>query len=591
MKRLFFGLILLLAAVAVRAARAYSEPFIVTQPDGTQLTVTLYGDEHLSWLTTTDGILVVETPQGYCVGTIDDNGELSASHLVAHQPAQRSAEEQQACQLQQQRKNLFFQQVNSTWTVAHRAQVTKQSYFPHSDSPKCLVILVNFSDNSFLSDDAQAQFDQYMNGDSQEDMGHNESKNFVSVKKYFEQSSQGKFTPQFDVVGPVTLPETLDYYGRNEGANKDVHFGQFCKDAIEAVDDFVDFHDYDNNNDGKAELVCIIYAGCGEQVSNNPANTIWAKCSYRNIETNDGIRVNYLNCGPELYKASSTDINGIGVFCHEFSHGMGLPDLYVTKEEAMVNNQSPEFWDLMDYGEYANNGYAPVPYSVWEQEAMGWIEVEQLTDSQTGIELKPLVQGGKAYKFGNGANAEEWMMIENVQARDNTNHTIGFRYGHGLLVWHIAYASNTVNMGDYPNDVAHKPRVCIVPADGLVINGYLFGPGKNYSQTDYTTSLKGDPFPGTSNVNALTAELSLPNYQFYNGEETPQYQLTNITEDENGVVTFDFVNTATDVKAIKDHCVPLAVDYYTLDGRSMGRDYYQLPKGVYVRSGMKVIKK
>jgi len=591
MKRLFLGIVLMLATVAVRAARAYSEPFVVNQPDGTQLTLILNGDEHLSWLTTTDGTIVIDTPKGYCVASIGDKGELTASHLVAHQPVQRSVEEQQICQLQQQRKNLFFQQVSSTWNAVRRAQVTSDGYFPHTGSPKCLVILVNFSDLTFTSDKAHEQFEQYMNGDVQEDMGYNESKNLVSVKKYFEQSSQGYFTPQFDVVGPVTLPETLEYYGQNSGSSKDIHFTQFCADAVAAVDDQVDFKNYDNNNDGKAELVCIIHAGCGEQVSGNPSNTIWAKCGSRNLSTNDGVTINYINCGSELYRVSSTDINGIGVFCHEFSHGMGLPDLYATKTSAQINNQSPEFFDLMDYGEHANGGYAPVPYSVWEQEAMGWIEVEQLSDSQASIELKPLVQGGKAYKFGNGANLEEWMMIENVQPQSNETRTLGFPYGHGLLVWHIAYKSGTVNIGDYPNNEPSIPRVCIVPAGGLLINGYLFGTNKPYTSSEYLASLRATPFPGKDNVKTLTPEQDLPNYKFYNGDETPQFKLTDITENETGVVTFNFVNTTTDVKAIVDHHNTLAADYYTLDGRSMGRDYYHLPKGIYVRNGMKVVKK
>lgn len=590
MKRLFLGIVLLLATVAIRAARAYSEPFVVNQPDGTQLTLVLNGDEHMSWLTTSDGTIVMETPQGYCVASIDDHGELVASHLVAHQPVQRTAEEQQVCQLQQQRRSLFFQQVNTTWNAVRRAQVTGKNYFPHSGSPKCLVILAQFSDKSFTSENAHEQFEQYINGDVQEDMGHKEDKNLVSVKKYFEQSSQGNFTPQFDVVGPVTLPQTLEYYGKNQGTTKDVNFNQFCKDAIAAVDDQVDFKNYDNDNDGDAELVCIIHAGCGEQVSGNPSNTIWAKCSSRNLSTNDGVTINYINCGSEQYSVNSTDINGIGVFCHEFSHGMGLPDLYATKTSAQINNQSPEFFDLMDYGEHANNGYAPVPYSVWEQEAMGWIEVEQLSDSQASIELKPLVQGGKAYKFGNGASLEEWMMIENVQPRSNETRTLGFPYGQGLLVWHIAYKSGTVNIDDYPNNEPSIPRVCIVPAGGLLINGYLFGTNKPYTLSEYLASLRATPFPGKGNVKTLTPEQDLPNYKFYNGDETPQFKLTDIKE-ESGVVTFNFVNIATDVKAIIDHHDTLAADYYTLEGRSMGRDYHYLPKGIYVRNGMKVVKK
>jgi hypothetical protein len=149
-------------------------------------------------------------------------------------------------------------------------------------------------------------------------------------------------------------------------------------------------------------------------------------------------------------------------------------------------------------------------------------------------------------------------------------------------------------MGDYPNRIALKPRVCVVPADGDIINGYLIG--NPYTSTEYFASMRGATFPGTSEVKALTPELSFANYKFYNDfddnddDEVPQYKLTDIKE-ESGVVTFNFVNIATDVKAIIDHHDTLAADYYTLEGRSMGRDYHRLPKGIYVRNGMKVVKK
>jgi len=589
MKRILLSVIMMaLTTVTMQAARALSEPVTVQQPDGSTLVMTLYGDEHIHWLTAADGVLLVEKGNAYFVAAVSDKGELSATRILAHDPAVRSVEEKQFCLAQQQKWDLFYQQAGKTVENARRAQVTSTSYFPHTGSPKCLVILANFSDNQFTSSDPVTQFSQYFSGETQENLGYNEQKNLVSVKRYFGLSSHGQFTPQFDIVGPVTLPQTLDYYGADTNTNNgsyDKNFDQFCKDAIAAVDDQVDFHDYDNDGDGRAELVCVIYAGYGQSVSGNPSNTIWPKCGYRAVSTGDGVTVSYMNCSPELYRVSAgTDINGIGLFTHEFSHGMGLPDLYATNTQAQVNNQTPEFWDLMDYGEYDGGGYTPVPYTAWEQAAMGWIEIEELGASQTGIELKPLIQGGKAYKFGNGADSEEWMLIENVQPRDTQDRIPGFRYGHGLLVWHIAYAKSTVSMSDYPNNTAESPRVCIVPADGLVINGYQFGNGKPYTQAEYVASLGGDPFPGTSSMTMLNATQSLPNFKFYNGDETPVPSLLNITEDTTtGIVTFDFDGNPTTIQSTVSDNVSADNSYYLLDGRRISG----LParSGLYIHHG------
>lgn len=593
MKRLLLSIMTMILTNAMSwAGPAFRQPYTVTQPDGTQLELVLNGDEHKAWLTTTDGTLIVEQAKAYYVAAVTDDGRLEASEALAHQSHQRSIAEQLVCEAQQMRRSLFFEQAEAIQVQARRAQVTSATYFPHTGSPRCLVILANFKDKQFLSEDPVAQFTQYFMGETQENLGNNEQKNFVSVRKYFEQSSHGKFTPQFDVVGPVTLPETLEYYGKNSSdPGTDVFFNQFCKQALTAADSIVDFKLYDNNGDNRVELVCIIYAGYGESVSGNPAETIWPKCAPNGSSTNDGVTVTYCNCSPELMttrEGRETDINGIGLFCHEFSHGMGLPDLYPTNESARMNNQTPEFFDLMDYGEYAWNGYAPVPYTAWEQEAMGWLDVEVLTESRTNIELKPLVQGGKAYKFGNGANSEEWIMLENVQTRDTNNKTLGFQYGHGLLAWHVAYSNSTVNMADYPNNKAGTPRVCIIPADGLVINGYLFGSGQPYSQTDYTNSLKGDPFPGTSEVTTLTAEQGLPNYKFYNGEEKPLCSLKNIREAADGTITFDFDNgVLAAIQTIEQRTEADA--YYTLDGRRI--EGKPLRSGLYIHNGKTLVVK
>ena len=83
--------LLLVTAVAIRAARAFSEPYSVTQPDGTTLTLTLHGDEHGHWTMTSDGVLVVGREQGYYVAAIDDAGMLTATGLLAHSLQQRTS--------------------------------------------------------------------------------------------------------------------------------------------------------------------------------------------------------------------------------------------------------------------------------------------------------------------------------------------------------------------------------------------------------------------------------------------------------------------------------------------------------------------
>ena len=210
--------LLLVTAVAIRAARAFSEPYSVTQPDGTTLTVTLHGDEHGHWTMTSDGVLVVNRGEAYYVAAIDDAGMLTATPLLAHSLQLRTATEQTACKQQQERQERFFERISKECDAGmRRAMVTGTRYFPHQGSPRSLVVLVNFQDVQFTSSDPVAQFTQYFSGETQQNLGQYEHNNVVSVLKYFEQSSSGQFTPQFDVVGPFTLSHDMAYYGEDSG--------------------------------------------------------------------------------------------------------------------------------------------------------------------------------------------------------------------------------------------------------------------------------------------------------------------------------------------------------------------------------------
>ena len=249
MKRLIIcTLLTLLTAISIQAARALSEPFDVTQPDGTTLTIILHGDEYVNWLTTTDGTMVVETKQGYFVATIGDDGALQATKQLAHNVLQRSASEKQLCMQQQSRHTLFFEKAEQMVQAGRRAQINPDGgYCLHEGQPRVLIILANFSDLSFVTEDAHNVFDQLCNAETLPQFDENQNRNnLCSVRRYFQQSSHGKFNPQLDVVGPIDLPQTMEYYGASEeGSSSDAHFSQFCKDAIAAVDGEVNFNDYD----------------------------------------------------------------------------------------------------------------------------------------------------------------------------------------------------------------------------------------------------------------------------------------------------------------------------------------------------------
>ncbi len=592
MKRQFFSLFfILMAATAMWAAPALRGPFTVTQADGTLLTVKQFGDEFFHWTETADGTLVVPTRQGYFVAVIDNKGELTASDVLAHEAQLRSSKEQQLVNQQAMRRVLFHQQGQRVQAERRAMSIsTSNKYLPHSGSPRILTILAAYQDVDFIVNEPKLAFDQYLNGDEIVDFGNNNTLQLCSVRQYFNTCSNGLFTPQFDVVGPVKLPQDMAYYGGTSATGSDDKFYQLCLDAYQAVKDSVaDWSLYDNDKDGNVELVCIIFAGYGQN-QGGENNTIWAKASRPNIAIDNDMRISFFNCCSELFNPAKTAtydysqyINGTGTFIHEMSHCMGLPDLYQTTGD-YANNQGMDSWSIMDYGLYNRNGFAPAPYNAWEREVMGWSLMEPISAPTQVNLLKPWEDGGTAYKIVNSSDDNEYIVMENIQKQGLNK----YAKGHGLLVYHVAYPSSEINMTDHPNNTVGHPAVAVVPASGLIINTGLAGNNKQYTRAEWTASVASSPFPGDSAVTELTLQQELPNYVFYSGDPL-NVELHNITESEDGSVSFDFVEApASGISTLKvKRGTSNDNSYYILDGRKVNGQ--SLKKGIYLHQGKKIV--
>ena len=561
-------IVLLTAYAGTWAAPALKGVFTVKQPDGTLIGVEQHGDEHCHWTTTEDGALVVNKGGAYYIAEIDDAGELKASGLLAHAPSQRDGRERQEVMLQSSRMTLFHQHQERMLTRA--AQISDYGgYLPHNGSPLVLTILAEFQDSAFTVNSPVQAFEQYLNGYEQVDLGNKNHQNIAGVRQYFDICSQGQFTPQFDLVGPVKLPREMAYYGDR--------FYTFCKDAVTQAKSLVpDWTVYDNDGDGNVELVCIIFAGYGRNQGGGE-ETIWAKASRQDIRMDD-IKINFFNCSPEhFYPVNTIDaegvamkdyINGTGVFVHEMSHCMGLPDLYQTYG-ILANDQGMESWDVMDYGLYNRNSFAPAAYTAWELEAMGWTEIEAVEAPQHLSGLQPLTEGGKAYKIVNSADEDEYIVMENIVKRGLNS----YAYGSGLLVYHMAYPCSDVNMVDKPNNEIGRPCVAVVPACGTLLNAELCGSGKEYTKAQWRESMGGSVFPGLDHVTELTDNMHLPNYLFYDGDDatTPVgVSLHHITETEEGISLDLAVDDPEAIQPVRNPQPEAGGECYDLLGRSLG---------------------
>lgn len=604
MKKILLSITFALMGIASGfAAKAHTALTTITQSDGSQLTIRLHGDEHFSWYSTADDVLLVQVGSNYYVAQVEEDGTLKATPQLAHNAGERGTVEEQV--INNQDKEKFLNLLNAEPQALAKPIVTvTPAYFPHTGSPKALVILVEFQDVKFKTSDPVATFTHYLKGAGEDAPEANNAYvtnvtkgmvNHGSVSQYFNDMSQGKFTPQFDIVGPVTVKKNSAYYGSNTGGT-DANFKEMIAEACKNVSTNVNFADYDQDNDGYIDLVYIIYAGYSESFGGNSADCLWPKsgsATFNEPGTNnllklDGKQIyryginNELNASPTVVNNQFNGmplLNGIGLFCHEFSHTMGLPDLYPTVEASRVDNQNPEYWDLMDGGEYTYNGYIPTPYSPWEMDVMGWTAPTELGDEAKQVNLDSYATSRTAYKI-NGEN-DEYLLIQNIQA-DGWWMGIAKAFKTGMLVWRIDYPYTTVSLDNRLNNVISKPNVMIVPADGDVISDYNHGDGKQWTDDQYKASLQGDPFPGAKKVTELLS-VELNNSTL----EKPFYNIKEI----DGVITFDYLKDyATGIdQTLADKETEKNQSIFSLDGRYLGNDASKLTKGVYIIGKKKVV--
>ena len=460
---------------------------------------------------------------------------------------------------------------------------------------KGLIILVNFKDVKFGRTHTRTMFDNIANK-----KGFTNSLGFKgSVKDYFLAQSNGQFELDFDVVGPYTLSQNMAYYGaHSKDGNVDVKPGHMVLEACQMADKDVNYKDYDWDGDGEVDQVFVIYAGFGE-ADGGSEDTIWphesmlsASTVGKRYETKDGVNVNTYACGNEntYDMLGRSRINGIGTICHEFSHCLGYPDLYDTNYSGNFGMGS---FDLMCSGSYNGESFCPPNYSAYEKWIAGWITpiVLDKPASVKGMQAQD-VKYGQAFVVYNDNNKNEYYLIENRQQ------SVGIwdkqLPASGMMITHVDYDENiwewnNVNtIVNYSNQ--HGPEYAYLDNDHQRLT-IFHADNEEGSSAD---SQAGDLYPFNGN-NSLT-DTSSPAATIYQGGSTMGKPITNITQNEDGSIDFDFMggsndNIITGIHFVENDEVPsFGQGVYSLDGRYMGTSVNSLDKGIYIVNGKKIVK-
>ena len=418
------------------------------------------------------------------------------------------------------------------------------------------LVLVQFSDLKFTTHDREAMLSYYRNlfnedgyTDTQgfEHSGNTYYRSTPSVSDYFRDQSYGQYIPKFDIIGPITVSKGYAYYGKGDD--------YYVKNLVlEICDSIISNNPADLSGyarDGIIDQLSIIYAGRGENYDGSDPNTIWPHASIIYPSRRDtavyasGIRRIKYSCSCELFWDTDSIPDGIGTFCHEFSHTLGLPDFYNTDYNDQdkagkddLENAAMGYWSLMDYGCYENEGFSPVGYTAFEKYSLGWLDLEEITDQGT-YDLSDISQPSdpeagihSAYRLSTG-NDDQFIILE--------NHTRTGWYSHheaeGLMVTAVDYNEGGWT-GNYLNNYNPK-HYRILPADNDYQRETNAGDLFPYTYTDSKGTHVTDSIT-TSGEPQLKAGSSYPSFSIY-----------DITRN-NGRVSFrakyDMPSSVADVK-------------------------------------------
>ena len=519
-KRYILAFILCVLSVAVFSSVPVERiRFRATLVDGRQLMLTSYGDEHLSFFLTDEGRVAELTDSGFCL--TDYNRE---EYLALRLP---QAEQRRSVRRIGTRESALLGQIGTKHVA---------------------VLLVQFQDSGFTvapdSASVNEYYQRYCNGKPGVSP-YTAHGSYGAVNEYFRDQSLGKFNPVFDVIGPVTLSKEYAYYGKDNGSVTDIYYNEFVRESLQkACQIRTDWSLLDNNADGKVDMVFLIYAGLGQNYTNSSGdkNTIWPKeqpTSYKIGDTSFAGCSSTCELRPTAQAGgviTATQPDGIGVFCHEFSHALGLPDFYDTKYVAF----GMDYWDIMDTGQYAVNGTCPVGYTAYEREFMGWQPLEELTEPRT-LRIPCFAKGGHGYKIVNDNNPDEYYILENRQAYgwDMLCRT----RGKGLMVTHVDYNRN-IWLSNKVNVTPSHQCMTIIPANNSLIGGNT----PNVTSQSWTASLRGNLYPGTTENHELT-DTSVPASTVYTGGymHKPLYDIRE-TADSLIVLKFNPLGTLAGVQ-------------------------------------------
>lgn len=544
--RLTVFIFIVLALLEASASPARRGFFQMTQPDGTTFTAKLTGDEFCRILTTEDGCAITKDNDGfyqYAFFNADGSKVRSGYRVGEKTPALVTAESRRipynTLKALSRERRLERDRLHRKTIPTRTPPVRK----------KCLVMLVQFPDLEFKNPLTRKQeFEDMVN-----QAGYSTGGATGSILDYFNDQFKGACDFEFTVSDIVTVSRTHDYYGRNNEKGEDSHPGEIVTEACTLLDPVIDFSEL-AEMDNQLHKMCVkniyvIVAGKSEAEGGDP-DLIWPHQGWIKQDNFmlDGVTVTQYAMSTELVvhaKASTGTLQwgmaGIGTFCHEFSHTLGLMDLYDTDAEGSSGVADGLWYStaLMDGGCYNNFSRTPPCYNAADRELLGIGKSEKLTPGSHRLE--PVNENGKYLILENPNDEYEFFLFE-CRKTSGWDTFIG---ASGLAIYHVDMTDKLAGWSD-------KSAKEITAHHRWIINEVNCNPDHQCADMIETSSdacSVSQAFFPYKNKNSFTPG-SDPSFKFNDGTDSP-YSIVNIRK-EGDHVLFEVQNSADVLPKVAD---------------------------------------
>jgi M6 family metalloprotease-like protein len=306
---------------------------------------------------------------------------------------------------------------------------------------------------------------------------------YGSMNDYYRELSYGKFKIEGKFVGWHEVSKKRTDYSSGSGTS--------TKEKTGLLTEALDLVTKKLGKDGLKEYDGVFFIYAGARVNTTRGGLYWP---HRATVSYGGRGLPYF-----IVQEGGAQMNDISVFCHEFGHMLGLPDLYARPE--VPGSEGVGQWCAMSN---QIGGGRPQHFSAWSKLQLGWITPAVIDPTvKQKLILAPIEDDPtQCFKIKVRPDGSEYFLLE-VRKKQGWDERLP---GEGLLIWRV---------------INGKP----ILEESHGIEGPR-GPGS------FPTSV---PFPSKSN-DSFTP-YTIPSSKAQLGGGLPVY-ITNITRLPDGRVTF-----------------------------------------------------